>query len=325
MRTASQIVEEMGTAVGTAARILVAGAGAVGGLLGGRLVQHGRDVAFLVRPGRARRLSDRGLRIVAADRTDEIPVRPVTAAQLTHPYDLIVLSVKADAIAGVLEDLTPAVGPDTCLVPFLNGMAHLDVLASRFDKALLGGTLKVVSQLNEQGDVAQLAPTVEIEIGELDGGPSPRLRRAIDALTIPGFSVHARDDIVDAMWEKWVFIASIGAVTGLMRDSIGHIVAMPAGRAFAETVLDEATAVARAAGHPVADARVAATRSALTAPGSTTTSSLSRDLLAGRPTEVEAVLGDLARRADDLGVAVPSIAAATLALRLHNHRLAEAR
>jgi 2-dehydropantoate 2-reductase len=124
------------------------------------------------------------------------------------------------------------------------------------------------------------------------------------------------------MWEKWVFIASIGAVTSLMRAPIGEIVAAPGGASFARAVLSEAAATAAAEGHPVSSASLDATEQVLSAPGSPTTSSLSRDLLAGRPTEVEPVIGDLVARAEATGTPAPLLALTTLALRIHNNQLA---
>ena len=128
-------------------------------------------------------------------------------------------------------------------------------------------------------------------------------------------------NIVDAMWAKWVFIASLGAVTSLMRAPVGAIAAVPGGQRFAQSVLAEAAAAADACGHPVPAGRLHATEQVLTAPGSPTTSSLTRDLIAGRRTEVEAVLADLAARARAAGTATPLIDLAVLALRIHNQQI----
>ena len=128
-------------------------------------------------------------------------------------------------------------------------------------------------------------------------------------------------NIVDAMWAKWVFIASLGAVTSLMRATVGAIVAVPGGQRFARTVLAEAAAAAAACSHPVPSGQLHVTEQALTAPGSPATSSLTRDLIAGRRTEVEAVLADLGARARTAGTATPLIDLAVLALRIHNRQI----
>jgi 2-dehydropantoate 2-reductase len=118
-----------------------------------------------------------------------------------------------------------------------------------------------------------------------------------------------------------VFIASIGAATSLTRACVGEIVAVPGGAAFSRSILGEAAATAAAAGHPVSPSALSATEHVLTTEGSPTTSSLSRDLMAGHRTEVEPVLGDLVASADATATPTPLLALAALALRIHNRRL----
>jgi 2-dehydropantoate 2-reductase len=313
-------------------RILVAGPGAVGGFVAARLAGASQDVTVLARPRRATRLREDGLRLAGAGvaggtRTVRVPVltaADLTAAELAPGYDAVLLAVKADALDQVMKDIAPAVGPDTAIVPFLNGMAHLDALAGAFGTAVLGGVLRVTTDLADDGTIRVLTPLFEVELGELDGARSARADQLAAAFRDAGADVAVRADIVRAMWAKWVFIASIGAVTSLMRAPVGDIVAVPGGDDFARSVLAEAAGAAAAAGHPVSHAQLAATEQILTAAGTPTTSSLSRDLMAGRPTEVEAVLADFAERAAAAGADTPLIALSALALRVHNRRLAPA-
>jgi 2-dehydropantoate 2-reductase len=303
-------------------RFLVAGVGAVGGFLAARLADGGHDVTVLARPRRAAGLRKQGLRVAstAGDRTYWPCV--VTAPEVGPGYDVVLLAVKSDALGAVMDDIAPAVTPSTSIVPFLNGISHVERLTARFGAAVLGGVLKVVTQLGDDGRIRVLAPAFELELGELDGVASERVTRLAAAFRDAGAQVTVPADIVGAMWAKWVFIAAIGAVTSLMRAPAGDIVAVPGGERFARSVLAEAAAVAAAAGHPVPGGQLQVAAESLTSPGSPATSSLSRDLVAGRPTEVEAVLGDLADRARATGVAVPLTELATLALRVHNRRLA---
>jgi 2-dehydropantoate 2-reductase len=311
-------------------RILVAGPGAVGGFVAARLAEAGQDVTVLARPRRAARLREDGLRLTGAGvtggtRTVRVPVltaAELAAAELAPGYDAVLLAVKADALDQVMKDIAPAVGPGTAIVPFLNGMAHLDALAGAFGTAVLGGVLRVTTDLADDGTIRVLTPLFEVELGELDGARSARADQLATAFRDAGADVAVRADIVRAMWAKWVFIASIGAVTSLMRAPVGDIVAVPGGDDFARSVLAEAAGAAAAAGHPVSHAQLAATEQILTAAGAPTTSSLSRDLMAGRPTEVEAVLADFAGRAAAAGAGTPLIALSALALRVHNRRLA---
>jgi 2-dehydropantoate 2-reductase len=316
-------------------RILIAGAGAVGGFLAARLAEAGQDVTVLARSRRAGQLRDDGLRLAGAGGTRTLRPPVLTAAELAAPelaapepgsgYDAVLLAVKADALDQVMKDIAPAVGPGTAIVPFLNGMAHLDALAGTFGTAALGGVLRVMTDLDGDGTIRVLTPMFEVELGELDGSRSARADQLAAAFRDAGAEVTVRTDIVRAMWAKWVFIASIGAVTALMRAPVGDIVAVPGGDDFARSVLAEAAGAAAAAGHPVSHAQLAATMRILTAAGAPTTSSLSRDLMAGRPTEVEAVLADFAGRAAAAGAGTPLIALSALALRVHNRRLAQAR
>ena len=302
-------------------RFLIVGAGAVGGFVAARLADAGHDVTVLARPHSAARLRDDGLRIASQDGLRVVRPSVVTAGELTPGYDAIVLAVKSENLGGVMADIEPAVQPPAVILPFLNGMAHVEPLADRFGPAELGGVLRVATEREDDGTIRVLAPLFEVEVGELDGSPSARVDRLASAFRDAGADVTVPADIVGAMWDKWVFIASIGAVTSLMRAPVGDIVAVPGGERFARSVLAEAAAAAGACGHPVSAGPLRVTEHTLTAAGSSTTSSLSRDLIAGRRTEVEAMLADLAARAGAAGTATPLIDLAVLAQRIHNRQI----
>lgn len=300
---------------------MIVGAGAVGGFLAARLVGAGDDVAVLVRPARADGLRRDGLRVHEGSATRTYRPRVLTAPELKPEFDLVVLAVKSDAIGGAIDDVGPAVGPSTAVVPFLNGMRHVEPLVSRFGSAVLGGVLRIATELEGDGAILVIAPMFEVEIGELGSPPGQRVADIAAQFRAAGAEVTLPDDIVGAMWAKWVFIASVGAATSLMRASVGEIVAVPGGTAFSRSILDEAAAAAAAAGHTVSSAALTATEHVLTTEGSATTSSLSRDLMAGHHTEVEPVLGDLVSSADATATPTPLLALAALALRIHNRKL----
>jgi len=304
--------------------ILVVGAGATGGYFGARLAQAGRDVTFLVRPHRAGQLRERGLRIVGPGAGAGPTLRPnlVLAGELTGPADIVILSVKATALEAAIADFAPAVGPHTTVVPFLNGMLHLPVLSKRFgEPAVLGGVVEVATQLNDEGDIVQLAPLAKLIIGAQDGSRSTRLQATFDQLSGAGFDASISDEIIGRMWQKWVLVATVGALTSLMRGTVGEIVAVPGGRELGPAILAEASAVAAAAGYPVGPDAIARTRQVTTEAGSPLNSSLSRDVADGRPAEVEQVLADLARRGADHGVKTPLFDLATMQLRIYNNSL----
>ncbi|GER22334.1 2-dehydropantoate 2-reductase [Zafaria cholistanensis] len=304
-------------------KILVAGAGATGGYFGARLSQAGRDVTFLVRSRRAEQLRD-GLKLIGLGGQETIAVRTVTPEHLTGPYDLVIIAVKAGALAPVLEQVAPAAGPDTLVLPFLNGMAHLPELNLRFGaERVLGGLVRVVTTVTAAGAIQQLKPMAAMDFGPQDGVATGRLESLREELEVPGYELALRTDIVDAMWKKWAFITAAGVVTCLMRGSIGDIIAA-GGQPFIDRVIAETERVATAAGHEVTAAEHAGTVRMLTEPGSVFTSSLYRDVAAGLPHEGEHLLGHFAETAAGLGLEVPLTGLALLQLRTHDRAMARA-
>jgi 2-dehydropantoate 2-reductase len=302
-------------------RVLIVGAGAVGGFLAARLADGGDDVTVLVRPARVDGLRRDGLRVREGSTTGTYRPRALMAPELKPEFDLVVLAVKSDAIDGAIDDAAPAVGPSTAVLPFLNGMRHVEPLVSRFGSAVLGGVLRVATELDDDGTIRVIAPLFEVEVGELASPPDQRVEDVAARFRAAGAQLTTPADIVGAMWTKWVGIASVGAATSLMRASVGEIVAVPGGAEFSRSILDEAATTAAAAGHRVSSAAFTAAQQLLTTQGSAVTSSLSRDLMAGHRTEVEPVLGDLVASADASATPTPLLALATLALRIHNRRL----
>ncbi|MFD8690308.1 ketopantoate reductase family protein [Streptomyces sp. NPDC059651] len=304
-------------------KILVVGAGATGGYFGARLAQAGKDVTFLVRPRRAAALRERGLRITGLGEEETLTPRLVTADRLTGSYDLVLLSVKSTALDGALDDIAPAVGPGTAIVPLLNGMAHLARLNDRFgEKAVLGGVARVITTLNGEGDIVRLAPVASLTIGEQQGGTSQRVEAIAAVLADAGIDTYPSKAVLAAMWSKWVFISTLAGLTCLMRGTVGDVSAVPGGPGFVTALLAECAAVAAAAGHPVREKELDAVAGMLTAEGSSLTASLYRDVAQGAPTEAEHVFGDLTDRARQLSVDTPLLDLVTLNLRVHEHRTA---
>ena len=232
--------------------ILVVGAGATGGFFGALLAKRGRDVTFLVRPQRAAAVRQHGLRVTGQGHDDVIDAKVVTTQDLVGPFDLILLSVKATGLAEALDDLTPAVGRYTAVMPFLNGFDHMRVLNERFGpQRVLGGVVVIATTLDADGAIIQLAPGASITIGEQDGAPTARTTEIAGLLSDAGFTVGVSADITSAMWSKWVFIASIGALTCLLRGTVGEVAAAPGGSGVGPAIVGEAVSVAAAAGHPL--------------------------------------------------------------------------
>jgi 2-dehydropantoate 2-reductase len=290
-------------------RILVVGAGAIGGYFGGRLLQAGADVTFLVRPRRAAELADAGL-VIKSPLGDVTLKNPPTvqADKLAEKFDVVLLSCKAFDLEDAIKSLAPAVGPNTAIIPLLNGMKHLDVLDAKFGRErVLGGLCAIAVTLNEKREVVHLQPLQSLTLGERDGKMTDRVR-AIAAIMAKGnFGSKTSDDIIQEMWEKWVFLASLAASTCLMRTSVGNILAAPGGRDFVLGMLDECSAVAAAEGHAPRAPFLERTRGMLTAEGSPMTASMFRDIKAGAPVEADHVIGDLVERGDAAKVPVPKL------------------
>ncbi|MEU1687162.1 ketopantoate reductase family protein [Micromonospora sp. NPDC005707] len=303
-------------------RILVVGAGATGGYFGALLQQAGRDVTFLVRPKRADVLRERGLRITGLGTETVLVPRLLTTAEIEGHYDVVLVSVKATALPAAIDDVAAAVGPRTTVIPFLNGMAHMDALNERFDVgAVLGGVVRVLTMLDAEGDIVRLGALAEIVVGEQRGGASQRVEEIAEVLSGAGFDFSVSPDIRRAMWHKWVFISTLGALNTLVRGSVGDATAIAGGDRLGPQIAAEAAAVAAAAGYPVPKQALDNVQAFVTRPGSTDTASLYRDLVAGQPTEAEQIFGDLTARARAFGVPTPLLDATTVALRVHEQRL----
>jgi 2-dehydropantoate 2-reductase len=279
-------------------RILVVGAGAVGGYFGGRLLQAGRDVTFLVRPRRAAELAKHGLTIrspVGDFRRASPPI--VLQEDLAEPFDLVVLSCKAFDLEGAMASFAKAVGPATAILPLLNGMRHIDRLVERFGaERVLGGQCAISATLGADGAVVHLNDWHALSFGELDGSRSPRIETIASALLDAGFAARLSDEIRQEMWEKWVFIATAAGITCLMRASVGEYAAAGA-TDLALGLLNECASIAAAQGFPLREPALERGRTALTAAGSPLKASMLRDIEGGKPVEGDQILGDLLRRA----------------------------
>lgn len=304
-------------------KLLVVGAGSVGGYFGGRLVQAGREVDFLVRPRRAAQLAERGLEIVSPHGDVTLRPRILTADQVSAPYDAVLLTVKSFHLDQAMEDIAPAVGPGTAIIPLLNGMRHVDALTARFGKqAVAGGVVKCATTLDKDGRIIQLAGFQDLAYAELDGAPSARMN-ALDAfMQGAGFDARHTPLIAQEMWEKWMMLSAIGAICCTMRGTVGDVVAAPGGLDFIHGVLAEVIAIINAVG--VAPSAVAVERvtANLTQAGSKQSPSMYRDLSQGFPVEGETIVGDMVRRGREAGIAAPLLSAAATHLAVYSARLA---
>ena len=279
-------------------RTLVVGAGATGGFFGGRMLQAGRDVTFLVRPARAAILARNGL-VIRSPAGEAVIRNPptVTADSPGSGYDVVLLGCKAYDLDAAMDDFAAAVGPATAILPLLNGMRHLDALVARFgEDRVLGGLCQIAATLAPDGAIVQMGEMAQtLVFGERAGGLSERVRAIAGEMAEAKFVSRASDIIVQEMWEKWVLLATLGSATCLMRASVGDIVQAGAVD-ISLGLLDESTAIASACGYPPREEPMKHYRMLLAASGSPMTASMMRDMEGGGRIEADHIVGDLLAR-----------------------------
>jgi 2-dehydropantoate 2-reductase len=303
-------------------RILVIGAGAVGGYFGGRLADAGRDVTFLVRGRQSEAIRQHGLRILSPHGNATLYPKLISADEIAGSYDLIILCVKAYSLAVAMKDFGAAVAPNTIILPLLNGMRHIELLTGRFgDDCVVGGVCFISAEIDLEGRIVQLTDIHRLVYGERKGNDSARISALNEAMQGSMFDARTSGNILQEMWEKWVMLASLGAATCLLRANIGEIEAMPAGADLSRAILNECSAISTACGYPPGAEFLARTEKVLTTRGSRLTSSMYRDLIRNARVEVDQILGDLLDRGRKFDITAPLLEAACVSLRIYQARL----
>ena len=302
-------------------KILIVGAGSTGGYFGARLTQAGRDVTFLVRPARAAALRENGLQVLSPRGDFRVEPTLVQAGEIDAPFDIVLVAVKAFGLPAAIDDFAAAVGPQTMILPVLNGMRHIDDLQARFGaEQVVGGVCRVSTTLDAQGRIVHLAPLHELVYGELDGRRSARIEALHAFMSDAGFDVQLSTQIAQDLWNKWILLATLGGICALARGNVGEIAASDGGGDFVRAFLAEAAAVAGAAGFAPSPQTVDFVEGVLTAANSPLTSSMYRDLVAGERIEAGQILGDLRARARLADVATPLVSAACVQLDVYQRR-----
>ena len=284
-------------------RILCLGAGALGGYFGGRLIEAGADVTFLVRPARQQNLRDNGLRIESAFGDFSTPVKTLTSVEGCAPFDVILLSCKAYDLDSAMTAIAPAVGQETLILPVVNGLSHMDRLNARFgQQQVLGCVAKIAATLTADGVVKHLNDWRFLIFGEQDGTLSPRVKALKTLLDQTSIVATASTDIMQAMWEKLVHLSTIAGMTSLMRASVGEIARTDAGSALMTAFLKANAAIARYEGYPPSDSFMTEYLGILSNPQSPYTASMLRDIERHGPTEGAHIIGFMLEKARQHGL-----------------------
>ena len=303
-------------------RFLMIGAGALGGYYGGMLLRGGADVTFLVRPHRVARLAERGLTIRLPEGAFETPIKLVIAGALDGPYDVVFLTCKAYDLDSAIDNFTPALSPSGVVLPVLNGINHVAVLSDRLGAdRVLGGTTQFLVMQTPEGDIV---PTIhgkaQTTFGELTGVGSARCDAILAALNAGGVACSISENIVAEMWMKFCGAAASFTIAALARARAGEVVAAPAGAGFVAAAFDECARIVVAEGYPPPAFLREIVLQIWGQSGSNFGPSLLADIETRRPTEGEHVIGDLARRADRLGVDAPIVHAALCSMQIYEAR-----
>jgi len=294
-------------------RFLVLGAGALGGFFGARLLKGGADVTFLVREKRAAQLQRDGLIVKGQDgEVFRSKVRTLQQGQIDGSYDVVLLTCKAYDLAGAIEAIAPAMGPQSAVLPLLNGIRHIDVLQEKFGaQRVLGGATVINAVLLPDGTIQQSQLRVNLtEIGELDGRSSARCEAIQTAFAAGGVTVDLKNNITARLWAKFCGFACNAAVATLTRSRAGAIARSGAGASLVANMLDECGRVATAEGYPPPPDVLTLIPAIFGQKDSTYGPSMLIDMEDGRPTEGDHTIGDLAQRAARHGIAAPLLTAA---------------
>jgi 2-dehydropantoate 2-reductase len=308
-------------------KILVLGAGGIGGYFGGRLAEAGADVTFLVRDRRREQLQRNGLQIESQFGDARVDVNTVSAGNLQPDYDLVLLTCKAYDLQSAIDAVRPGLAPNGAILPLLNGIAHVDILNRTFGRErVLGGSAKIQVTLTEDGVVRQLNEWRSIIFGEQDGRMSDRVGAlAASFERARGVEAEAVPDIMQRMWEKLVHLATAAAMTCLMRASVGEIVRTPEGASLFLRLLDTNCEIAARSGHSPSGEFIATYRKTFSQADSQYTTSMLRDIERRGRTEGDHIVGFMLEKARAAGVDESILLMAYTHIKAYEQRLAAGR
>ena len=293
-------------------RVLVLGAGAVGGYFGGRMAEAGMDVTFLVREKKKRKLEKKGLIIKSPKGDFASSPNLVTIDKLDSIYDVILFTNKAYDLDEILRSPFP-VKDGAIIIPLLNGYAHMEQLRNKFPKAhLFGGIAHIFSTLNEEGEIHHFNDIHSLTFGHLSKADETVGRRFFDSCSSANFSIKYSDNIIVDLWHKWVLITTVAGATTLFNATIGEIASTKHGISFITNLHDECINIAKSEKIQVRDDELAQQRRFLSDKESTWNSSMRRDMVNKYKIESAHIFLELIKIADKNNVLCPSLKTVTI-------------
>ncbi len=287
-------------------RVVVVGAGAIGGFYGGLLARAGHDVGFLARGQHLEAMRQHGLEVRSTQFGNfTVPARASDDVADLGQADLTIVAVKTYDLDVAARSARATAGPDTMVLTFQNGVEAPDQVAAIVGREhVLIGTTSLETTIVEPGVVAHLSPFHRVTVSEFEGGPTPRVEHVVDAFKEAGVNAMVAPDGRRALWEKASFLIPLAALTSICESGVGPIRELPETRAVLDQVFAEVAVVAKACGYDVDEASKNARATAESAPP-TMKASMARDFGRGRQTEIEAILGPIVRLGAEHGVDVP--------------------
>lgn len=287
-------------------KIGVFGAGATGGFFGGMLARGGHEVHLIARGAHLVALREHGLQVRSAAASDFALRLPATDDPAeVGPCDLVLFAVKERDLEAAAEAVAPMVGPETAVIPLLNGLDAPDLLRRHYGSRVLGGSCAIEAYVAAPGVIANPSPFATLTFGELDGGITPRAEAVRDALLKAGIQVSLTADVVQALWQKLMVLAPLSGFTTVLQEPIGPIRDQPEALGLIDRMVREIWSVGRAEGARLTEEHVERACQAIRGVAPAMKSSMQRDREQGRPLEVELIHGAVLRRARARGIPVP--------------------
>lgn len=288
-------------------RIAIIGAGGVGGYFGGLLARSGEDVTFIARGEHLRAMRRAGLRVESVNGSFHLAdVQATDDPGSVGEVDLVIVATKTYDLDAAAATMAPLVGSKTIILPLQNGVEASERLAETFGPGpVVGGTSHVISMIAEPGVIEQQSEMRRITLGELNGPVSERVARIAEMMSRADIQATATDRINKARWTKFLFIASFGGVGAATRASVGEVRACAEAYELLRAAMEEIAALATARGIRLDDGVVSANLALYDSLEPEATASMQRDIMAGRPSELEAHSGYIARQGAELAVPVP--------------------
>lgn len=304
--------------------VLVVGAGAVGGYFGGRLLEKGVDVTFLVREGRRKQLEKTGLVIESVHGNVSFIPKTILAGEEAGIFDVILFSTKSYHLNTAIEDIRQYVSKDTVIVPLLNGILHVGKLAEEFgDEKVIGGLCFIETTLDSEGRIIQTSSSHELAFGERSGEKSARILQIDDLFSGTKASFRLSDHISRDMWHKYMFISTMSGITTLMRAPVGPIRDSESGRNTITCLQNEIYTIMKRIGAPIVDDIKSIQMKQLDGLGYQMKSSMQRDMEKMSQVEADHLQGYLLKMAQKEQIDTPVLEAIYANLKIYEKLLNE--